>query len=95
MKKNKKIFKVNSKIKFNQRQNSDKGQKLWKRAKTIIPGGNMLISKRPDYYLQSRWPTYYKKAKDCFIWDLDGNKFLDMSMKNVNSKSTAPECFDK
>ena len=28
-----------------------KGQKLWKRAKDIIPGGNILLSKRPEMFL--------------------------------------------
>jgi glutamate-1-semialdehyde 2,1-aminomutase len=27
------------------------GQKLWKRAKRVIPGGNMLLSKRPEMFL--------------------------------------------
>jgi len=27
------------------------GQKLYKRAKRIIPGGNMLLSKRPEMFL--------------------------------------------
>ena len=45
----------------------NKGQKLWKRAKDIIPGGNMLISKRSDFLLPDYWPSYYKKAKDCFV----------------------------
>ena len=26
--------------------------KLWKRAKQIIPGGNMLLSKRPELFCQ-------------------------------------------
>ena len=38
------------------------GQKLWKRAKEVIPGGNMLLSKRPEMYLPNKWPTYYKKS---------------------------------
>ena len=28
-----------------------KGQKLWNEAKKIIPGGNMLLSKRPEMFL--------------------------------------------
>ena len=61
------------------------GQKLWKRAKEVIPGGNMLLSKRPEMYLPNKWPTYYKKAYKCFIWDLDGNKFTDMSLMSVGT----------
>ena len=45
----------------------------------------MLLSKRPDFYLKNKWPTYFSKAKDCFLWDLDGKKFLDMSMMGVGT----------
>ena len=74
MKKNKKIFKVNSKIKFNQRQDSDKGQKLWKRAKAIILGGNSLLSKNPNLFLPNKWPTYFSRSKGCKVWDLNNGK---------------------
>ena len=35
------------------------GQKLWSRAKNVIPGGNMLLSKRPEMFLPNYWPTYF------------------------------------
>ena len=50
----------------------DTGNKYWKRAKEIIPGGNMFLSKRPEMFLPNKWPTYFSKAKDCYVWDLDG-----------------------
>ena len=28
----------------------NKGQQLYKKAKTMIPGGNMLLSKRPELF---------------------------------------------
>ena len=62
-----------------------KGQKLYKKAKKIIPGGNQFLSKRPEMYLPDYWPTYYKKAKGCKIWDLDDNKYTDMSVMGVGS----------
>ena len=40
-----------------------KGQELWKVAKTVIPGGNMLLSKRPEICLPVQWPAYYSKEK--------------------------------
>ena len=46
----------------------DKGNKLYKKAKKIILGGNMLLSKRPEMILPDKWPTYYSKAKKTFIW---------------------------
>ena len=42
-----------------------KGQKLWKKAKKVIPGGNMLLSKRSEMFLPEFWPSYFKKAKGC------------------------------
>ena len=35
----------------------NKGQILWNKAKKIIQGGNMLISKRPERFLPNLWPT--------------------------------------
>ena len=61
------------------------GQKLLKKAKTIIPGGNQLLSKRSEMFLPDLWPNYYKKAKGCKIWDLDGNAYIDFSGMGVTS----------
>jgi glutamate-1-semialdehyde 2,1-aminomutase len=61
------------------------GQKLWKRAKKIIPGGNMLLSKRPEMLLPDQWPAYFSKAKGCKVWDLDGNEYVDMSMMGIGT----------
>ena len=64
---------------------SDKSQKLYKDAKKIIPGGTQLLSKRPEMHLPDLWPAYYQRAKGCEIWDLDGNKFIDVSYMGVGS----------
>ena len=58
---------------------------MWRRAKMYIPGGNMMLSKRPEMFAPNQWPTYYKKAKGCFVWDLDNKKFLDMSLMSVGT----------
>lgn len=60
-----------------------KGQDLWKTAKTVIPGGNMLLSKRPEQFLPDQWPAYYSKAKGCKVWDLDGREYIDMSIMGI------------
>ena len=41
----------------------NKGLELWKKALGIIPGGNGLLSKRPERYAPDIWPTYYDNAK--------------------------------
>ena len=61
------------------------GQKLWKRAKEIIPGGNMLLSKRPEMFLPDQWPAYFSKAKGCKVWDLDGKEYIDMSIMGIGT----------
>ena len=62
-----------------------KGVKLWNEAKAIIPGGTQLLSKRSEQFLPEQWPSYYKKAKGVEIWDLDGNRYIDMSIMGVGS----------
>ncbi|WVM89516.1 hypothetical protein UMZ34_02650 [Halopseudomonas pachastrellae] len=52
------------------------GQKLWKRAKQVIPGGNMLLSKRAEMFLPEQWPAYFSKAKGCTVWDMDARPTL-------------------
>ena len=61
------------------------GQKLWAKAKRIIPGGNMLLSKNPSRFHPNGWPTYYSKAKGSDIWDLDGKKYRDLSLMGVGT----------
>ena len=62
-----------------------KGQKLWKRAKQVIPGGNMLLSKRPEMFLPEQWPTYFNKSKGCKVWDLDNTEYIDMSVMSIGT----------
>ena len=53
----------------------NKGIKTWKKAIKVIPGGNGLLSKRPDRYLPNYWPTYFTKSKGINIWDLNKKKY--------------------
>ena len=55
-----------------------KSQNLYKKARTLIPGGTQLLSKRPEMFLPEFWPAYYEKASGCEIWDLDGNRYIDI-----------------
>lgn len=61
------------------------GQELWKRAKNLIPGGNMLLSKRPEMFLPEHWPVYFSKAKGCQVWDLDGKQYTDMCIMGIGT----------
>lgn len=62
-----------------------RGVKLWNRAKKLIPGGTQLLSKRSEMFLPDGWPSYYKRAKGVDVWDLDGNRYVDMSLMGVGS----------
>jgi glutamate-1-semialdehyde 2,1-aminomutase len=61
------------------------GQQLYIKAKSIIPGGTQLLSKRPEMFLPEHWPSYYSRAKGVEVWDLDGNKYIDMSHNGVGT----------
>lgn len=61
------------------------GINLWEKAKRIIPGGNQLLSKRSERFLPGLWPAYYKKAKGCEVWDIDGNHFFDFAGMGVTA----------
>lgn len=65
----------------------DTGQNLYKRAKKLIPGGTMLLSKRPEMFLPDRWPSYFSCAKGIQVWDLDGTKFYDMSIMGIGTNT--------
>ena len=64
---------------------SNKGQKFLTKAKKIIPGGNQLLSKRSEMFLPKLWPSYYKKAKGCSLWDLDDKHYYDFCGMGVTS----------
>jgi glutamate-1-semialdehyde 2,1-aminomutase len=57
-----------------------KGQKLYLKAKSIIAGGNMLLSKRPEMFLPDQWPSYFSKTKGSKVWDLEGREYIDTLM---------------
>ena len=81
------LFMENNDIMRNEGAKLGLGQKLWKRAKTIIPGGNMLLSKRSEMFLPDLWPSYFSKAKGISVWDLDGNEYLDMSIMGIGTNT--------
>lgn len=73
------LFSANRKFMRNEGSAMSNGQKLWRRAKRVIPGGNMLLSKRSEMFLPEQWPSYFAKAKNSKVWDLDGKEYTDMT----------------
>jgi glutamate-1-semialdehyde 2,1-aminomutase len=81
------LFAANRHLIRNEGASMSTGQKLWKRAKRAIPGGNMLLSKRAELFLPEQWPAYFSKAKGCRVWDLDGNEYVDMSLMGIGTNT--------
>ncbi|MAZ07570.1 MAG: glutamate-1-semialdehyde aminotransferase [Rickettsiales bacterium] len=79
------IFKYNSHLKRNHGLKLSKGQKLWIKAKKLIPGGNMLLSKKSELFAPDIWPSYFTKTKGCYVWDLDKKKYTDFSLMGVGT----------
>ena len=60
-------------------------QKLYSEAKSLIPGGTQLLSKRPEMFAPDQWPAYCREARGCEIVDLDGRTYLDMSLMGIGA----------
>jgi glutamate-1-semialdehyde 2,1-aminomutase len=65
----------------------NRGQKLYKNAKKIIPGGNSLLSKRPEMFLPELWPAYFDHTNGCEVFDLDGTKYIDVSIMGIGTNT--------
>jgi glutamate-1-semialdehyde aminotransferase len=62
-----------------------RSQELYVKAKKLIPGATQLLSKRGEMFLPENWPSYYKKAKGCEVWDLDDKHYYDLSIMGIGS----------
>ena len=62
-----------------------KGQSLYETAKKLIPTGTQLLSKRSERFLPEGWPSYFDHIKGVEVTDLDGNKYIDMSVNSVGA----------
>jgi glutamate-1-semialdehyde 2,1-aminomutase len=67
------------------RQPANKTESLYAHAKTRIPSGTQLLSKRPEMMAPGRWPAYYREARGCEVWDLDGKPYYDMSTNGIGA----------
>lgn len=81
------LFTANSVIARNEGASMGKGQKLWKRAKRVIPGGNMLLSKRVEMFLPDQWPAYFDRTEGCRVWDMDGTEYIDAGFMAIGTNT--------
>ena len=76
---------LNQHIARNEGATMTNGQKLWNRAKKVIPGGNMLLSKRSEMHLPDNWPSYFTKTQGCSVWDMDNTQYKDVYLMGVGT----------
>ncbi len=57
-----------------------KSLEMFKEAKKLIPGGVQLLSRRPIRFAYGVSPIFAERAKGAYFWDIDGNKYLDITM---------------
>jgi glutamate-1-semialdehyde 2,1-aminomutase len=75
-----KLFRNNALQVLNLSQPDGRGvQSQYREAKTLIPGGTQLLSKRPEMFAPDQWPAYFEQAIGCEVIDTDGRSFIDMS----------------
>ena len=70
-----------------EKKNKVKAKKIWINALKIIPGGNGLISKRPERFLPGLWPTYYKSSNGIIVKDIDGRNLKDFAQMGFGTST--------
>ncbi|HPM81657.1 MAG TPA: aminotransferase class III-fold pyridoxal phosphate-dependent enzyme [Candidatus Anammoximicrobium sp.] len=60
-------------------------QDRYRTAKTLIPGGTQLLSKRPEMAAPDQWPAYFREARGCEVWDLDGRHYYDCGLHGIGA----------
>ena len=49
----------------------------YRNAKALLPNQTQTLSKGPGQFVVGEMPLFNQRAKGCFVWDVDGNKFID------------------
>jgi len=57
-----------------------KSNELKSKGKSLIPALSQTFSKSPSSFVEGVFPVYVEKADGCFIFDVDGNRYLDYLM---------------
>lgn len=57
-----------------------KSFKLWRKTVRLIPSGTQTLSKAPNQFVRGITPIFLQKGKGAYVWDVDGNKYLDYVM---------------
>lgn len=54
--------------------------RLLRRAREVIPGWTQTLSKNPTQWVQGVAPGYAARARGAYVWDVDGNRYIDFPM---------------
>lgn len=54
--------------------------RLLQRAERVIPGASQTLSKGPSQWVQGVAPNYLERGEGAWVWDVDGNRYLDFPM---------------
>ena len=57
--------------------NQSRSEAAYAEAKTLVPGGVLGI-RRPYNFVPGEYPVFIESGKGGFMWDVDGNKYVDM-----------------
>ncbi len=55
-------------------------KRLLKKAKQYIPDCSQTFSKGPSQFVQGVSPAFLEKGLGSYVWDVDGNKYIDYAM---------------
>jgi glutamate-1-semialdehyde aminotransferase len=54
--------------------------RLWERARRVIPGGTQTLSKAPWNFVDGVSPKFLARGRGAHVWDVDGNEYIDWPM---------------
>jgi len=57
------------------KQRTPKSGAYWEKAKDLVPGGLISGARKMEPY-----PVYIERGKGAYIWDIDGNRYIDCMM---------------
>lgn len=57
-----------------------RSSELLARGSELIPGASQTLSKGPTQWVQGVAPNYVERADGAYVWDVDGNRYLDFPM---------------
>jgi glutamate-1-semialdehyde aminotransferase len=58
----------------------ERSAQLLGRGRKLIPGASQTLSKGPTQWVQGVAPAYVQRAHGAYVWDVDGNRYLDLPM---------------